>query len=140
MLSDKVSNLSSKMSDGAEAKPVQDAAAKEKKVPPPVALRKVSVSMVRTLDPNSKISKLGMGIKLPGMGGPVKLPGMGTPENGPPSPALDGRGGGAGNVEYEESWEDREARNAEETTKKTNACRKNGTNAASFTNVSWNYD
>lgn len=118
MLSDKVSNLSSKMSDGAEAKPVQDAAAKEKKVPPPVALRKVSVSMVRTLDPNSKISKLGMGIKLPGMGGPVKLPGMGTPENGPPSPALDGRGGGAGNVEYEESWEDREARNAEETTKK----------------------
>eukprot|EP00040_Diaphanoeca_grandis_P011201 m.57363 g.57363 ORF g.57363 m.57363 type:complete len:560 (-) comp22376_c0_seq1:334-2013(-) len=80
----------------------------EKKVPPPVVLRKGTVSMAKRIDPNSRISKLGMSIKLPGM---RPSPGTGVDA---PVPALDGRGGGAGDVVYEEPWEDREKRLAGE--------------------------
>eukprot|EP00039_Didymoeca_costata_P021734 m.2888 g.2888 ORF g.2888 m.2888 type:complete len:526 (-) comp2609_c0_seq2:796-2373(-) len=76
------------MSEEAPDTPVKDGGDEEAHVETPAPLK-----MVKTVDPRSRIATLGKSIKLPGMGR-----GKGLVR----TPTLDGRGGAAGDVVYEE--------------------------------------
>eukprot|EP00041_Stephanoeca_diplocostata_P035984 m.1292102 g.1292102 ORF g.1292102 m.1292102 type:complete len:583 (-) comp24786_c0_seq35:3142-4890(-) len=68
------------------------------------------------VDPNSKVATIGRGIKLPGMDGRPLSIAQAMSEG-----LINGRGGAAGDVEYEEDWDEREKRLAEESKAKDGA-------------------
>lgn len=68
------------------------------------------------MDPNSKVATIGRGIKLPGMNGRPLSIAQAMSEG-----LIDGRGGAAGNVDFEEDWDAREKRLAEESKAKAGA-------------------